>query len=293
MIENLMNLCDHQDLVADNFATQRLDSVEIQAKYAENVSTKCIFLAEFLSLMQTEEKQIAILVRPSRMLEILEALFKWHGFVYNRADQPGSGYTGNPAGGPMTIRLIPTEGGISDVSLPSFIIAFDSTYRSVPYLNELRKDPLSPHGLVPLAFLMITHSVEHLDRCLDKSVVAIERKIKLVSCLTQIKDGVGKLGGEYHDPPTAARAVAEYLLNGATDGSWPLLPVPEIEGLDLKMGNSQSHIDGTQDQTVEFSSPSHPAPSTQLPLSIKRQLVSSFFFNIECMLIITRNPMMP
>jgi hypothetical protein len=286
MIEDLDRLCNHQDLIVDDFSTQKLESVERQAKWAENISTKCIFLAEFLALMQTEEKQIAILVRPGRMLEILEALFVWHGFVYNRADQ--SGYAGNTSGGPMKISLIPTEGNILGFDPPSIVIAFDSTYPSFPYLKELRTNPTFQNKPVPLLSLIVTHSIEHLEKCFDKNLDPIERKIKLVSCLTQIGDGVGKLSSEYHVPPMAAKAVAEYLIHGAREGTWPLLPMPNIEDLDLNIESSQ--YEQPNEEPSRSAIPSYDVSLSQAAqLGLKRDLVSSELLYPKGMLIILGN----
>ncbi|KAE9364621.1 hypothetical protein N431DRAFT_388862 [Stipitochalara longipes BDJ] len=238
MMSELDLLCSHQDLIQDDFATQRMDKDDVQSKWAENVSTKCIFLVEFLSLMQTEAKQIAILIRPGRMLEIIEAVFNWHGFVYSRADRPG--YTGNTSGGPMKISLIPTRGEILEFEPPSIVIAFDSTYNSVPFMKDLQVIATSPTKLVPLLSLVVINSIEHLEKCFHGNLEPVERKIKLVSCLTQIKDNVGKLGIGYHDPPAAAKAVADYVMNGAVEGTWPLQSLPDIEDLKLDVDSSQS-----------------------------------------------------
>lgn len=271
MMDDLDQLCSHQDLIDEDFSTQRMEAVERQAKWAENVSTKCIFLAEFLSLMQTEPKQIAILVRPGRMLEILEALFIWHGFVYSRADRPG--YTGNTSGGPMKISLIPTQGEILSADPASIVIAFDSTYTSFPMLKFLRTDPTYPNKLVPLLPLIISYSIEHLEKCFSRNLEPVERKIKLVSCLTQIGDGVGKLGIGFHDPPQGAKAVAEFVVNGAIDGTWPLLPMPDIEDLKLDIDSSQSHQ--TQRELSGSAIPSSNVSMAQASqFSMKRQLVS-------------------
>lgn len=272
MLADLDQLCSHQDLIVEDLSTQRMDAIERQAKWAENISTKCIFLAEFLSLMQTEPKQIAVLVRPGRMLEILEALFIWHGFVYNRADR--SGYTGNISGGPMQVSLIPTQGEILGFDPPSIVIAFDSSYASVPFLDDLRVDTRFPKKVVPLVQLIVTHSIEHLEKCFLRNLEPIERKIRLVSCLTQIGEGVGKLDHDYLPPPKAARAVAEYVVNGTMEGTWPLLPMPEIEDLKLDIDSSQLR----QPSQEEASRSAMPLGNTSMAqasqFGMKRQLVN-------------------
>jgi len=279
MLEDLDQLCSHQDLIIEDLSTQRMDAIERQAKWAENISTKCIFLAEFLSLMQTEPKQIAILVRPGRMLEILEALFIWHGFVYNRADR--SGYTGNISGGPMKVSLIPTQGDILGFDPPSIVIAFDSSYASVPFLEDLRADTRFPKKVVPLIQLIVTHSIEHLEKCFHRNLEPVERKIRLVSCLTQIGEGVGKLDHDYLPPPKAARAVAEYVVNGTVEGTWPLLPMPEIEDLKLDIDSSQPR----QPSQEEVSRSAMPLGNTSMAqtsqFGVKRQLVSFPYLHSE------------
>ena len=281
-IDEMMNeldlLCSHQDLIQEDFSTQRMEEYSIQAKWAENVSTKCIFLVEFLSSMQTEPKQIAILVRPGRMLEIIEAVLNWHSFVYSRADRPG--YTGNTSGGPMKISLIPTQGEILEFDPPSIVIAFDSTSTSIPFMKDLRTNPSSPATLVPLLSLVVINSIEHLERCFGRNLEPVERKIKLVSCLTQIKDNVGKLGIGNYDPPAAASAVANYVMNGAMDGTWPLPSLPDIEDLQLDVDSSQSQQ--PQDDSSEMLSSS----ISQAQISqfgTKRQLVSrQIIFCCKC-----------
>lgn len=229
MISELDRLCDHQDLISEDLSTQRMEPEENQAKWAENVSTKCIFLAEFLPLLQPYDKHVVIMVRPGRMMEILESLFKWHGFVYTRADNPE--WHGNSEGGPMRVTLLPTGGGIYTVDSAAVVIAFDSTAKSVRYLNNFRSHPSSPTTLAPVISLVVTHSVEHLEKCFPTNVEPIERKIKMVSCLSRIAEHVGKLDTEqYPDPPEAARVVQEFVVNGA-NGSWPIMDMPDIEGI--------------------------------------------------------------
>jgi hypothetical protein len=277
MIDELDKLCDHQDLISDDFSTQREDSEELQAKWAENISTKCIFLAEFLPYMLSFEKHIAILVRPGRMTEILEAVLRRYKFLYKRADRPG--YHGDASSGPMRITLIPT-GDQSFLVLPaSVVIAFDSTSVPESYLRELRTNPTIPGGLAPLLSLVITGSIEHLQKCFEENIEPIQRKIRLVSCLSQIGGEVGKLAENYHTPQSAAKAVADYLVNGAVEGSWPLFSMPDIDGLDLQFPSQDgSRVVQPSDSTTQSYHTSSSAPP--VPQStMKRQLVSIVYLS--------------
>jgi hypothetical protein len=277
MIDELDKLCDHQDLISDDFSTQREDSEELQARWAENISTKCIFLAEFLPYMLSFEKHIIILVRPGRMLEILEAILRRYKFSYKRADQHG--YHGDTSSGPMRITLIPTGDQSFPIPPASVVIAFDSTSVPKSYLRELRTNPTIPGGLAPLLSLIITGSVEHLQRCFEENIEPIQRKIRLVSCLSQIGGEVGKLAENYHTPQSAAKAVADYLVNGAVEGSWPLFSMPDIDGLDLQFPSQDelraAQPSGSTTQSSHTSSSAPPVPQS----TMKRQLVSIVYLS--------------
>jgi hypothetical protein len=266
MMNELERLCDHQDLIESDLSTQRQMSTEEQAKRAENVSTKCIFLAEFLPLIKQAEKHVVILVRPGRMLEILESLFQWHELEYSRADRPG--WPGNNPG--IKITLLPTGGEKYNVEPASLVIAFDSTSESVSYLKDVRADSANPNKLAPLFYLVITHSVEHLEMCFPKNLEHIQRQIKLVLSLSQIMDNVGKLKEGYPDPPEAAKSVAAFV-NGTTD-IWPIPYMPAIEGIEGVEG-----IDLRFDETQESNESNHyPTLMAEEAYrsSIKQQLVS-------------------
>lgn len=279
MIDELNKLCDHQDLISDDYSTQREVSEELQAKWAENISTKCIFLAEFLPYMLSFEKHIAILVRPGRMTEILEAVLRRYKFLYRRADQ--SDYHGDASLGPMRITLIPTGNESFPVQPASVVIAFDSTSVPESYLRELRTDPTIPGRLTPLLSLVITGSIEHLQKCFEENIEPIQRKIRLVSCLSQIGGDVGKLAENYHTPQSAAKAVADYLVSGAVEGSWPLFSMPDIDGLDLQFPSpGESRLVQPSGSTTQSYHTSSSAP--QVPQStMKRQLGTEDAINSE------------
>ena len=272
MIKDLELICDHPDLISQDFSSQRMVPEGAQAGYAENVSTKCIFLAEFLEAIRTFETHVAILVRPGRMLEILEALLRWHEYSYDRPDRPD--FVSHNGRGPLKITLLPTGLGERQFSITpaSIVIAFDRSFQGEKYANDLRVDPVDPKKLAPLISLIVTQSIEHLQLCFDKPIHRVYRLMKLVNCLKDIDDGVGVLSHEYLPPPEAARAVVAFAVGGTADGLWPLLPMPEIDGislaLDTELESKQTQLSGSTTQSYNTSSP---APTLQS--GFKRQLV--------------------
>jgi hypothetical protein len=223
--------------------------------------------------MLSFEKLIAILVRPGRMLEILEAVLRRYKFLYQRADRLG--FHGDASSGPMRITLIPTGDQSFPVQPASVVIAFDSTSVPESYLRELRTNPTIPGGLAPLLSLVITGSVEHLQKCFEENIEPIQRKIRLVSCLSQIGGEVGKLAENYHTPQSAAKAVADYLVNGAVEGSWPLFSMPDIDGLDLQFpSQDESRAAQPSGSTTQSYHTSSSAPQVPQQSTMKRLLVS-------------------
>jgi hypothetical protein len=275
MIDRLKMICDHQDLIDADSATQQMEPDHQQARWAENISTKCIFLAEFFNSLRSIDTHIALLVRSGRMMDILEALFRTNGYRYSRPDRPP-----NPAGqGLLRISLLPTNVSQHnfDVEPASLVIAFDSTFVKEPYVESLRADRLNVNRLIPLVHLVITHSIEHLELCIKKNMNQLDRKAILVNSLSHIRQEVGKLDSDYPSPDTAAKAVADFVVEGAI-GEWPLLPMPDIEGIEpipditAEEHSNEAQLSGSTTQSYDISSP------TVLQPAFKRPLVSSTNF---------------
>jgi hypothetical protein len=268
MVEELKMLTDHQDLITDMSLTQSTVPDEHQAKWAETCSTKCLFLRYFLGDLRREEKHVAILARPGRMLDILESILKVNGFIYERPDRPSR--SNNRAVGPLRITLLPTglNGGQYVVNRADAVIAFDETFRaSERYSKVLRTHLYEPGKLSPLISLIVAYSAEHLELCLPKFRDPIERKICLVNFIAQKRDKLGELDEGLLWPQQAAAAVAQYLR--VDDSTWPLPQIPDITGLEVP-DSSQQQI---QSSLITQSQDEVPLPATTPHGATKRTLV--------------------
>ncbi|KAF4632195.1 hypothetical protein G7Y89_g5928 [Cudoniella acicularis] len=262
MIDELEKTCEHPDLNDDDFSTQRAEPFERQARYAENISTKCMFLSDLIGHLRNSDKHVIVACRPGRMQEILASILLHHGFALN--DNQNTYYDTSKAG--MSIRLLPCQkvedndigkggGPIDDnvtVFRPSIAIAFDSLgYKS--YIKSLPSYPRE--NPIPLVSLVVTHSIEHLNLCLEENMNIAERRVTLVSCLSQIGDGVGKLSSDHASPSNAAEAVASFVV-GETDGQWPLLQLDEIDGIDFDVSPGASQASQTSQAELTNINPS-------------------------------------
>ena len=269
MMDRLEKICDHQDLIDEDSTTQQMESDHRQARWAENISTKCMFLAGFFNSLRSINTHILILARPGRMMDILEALLRAHGYVYTRPDRPSS----QSGQGPLKISLLPTDVGERNYGLEpaSMVIAFDSTFVKGPYVESLRTDPRNTNRLVPRVHLVVTHSIEHLELCIKKNISQLDRKAIFVNALSHLREEIGKLDSDFLSPEAAAKAVADFLVDGAS-GEWPLPPMPYIEGLDsvpetpAEPSSSEAQSSGSTTQSYDMLSSAAAQPAFKRPL---------------------------
>jgi hypothetical protein len=256
MINTLKKLSDHQDIMFDASSTQINAPDEINAGFAITISTKCLFLREFLDAVRSLEVHIAILSRPGQMMDILESLLRANEFNYSRLGE-GTGFSTAGAGA-LRVTLLATgnEGPVYVVDRAAMVIAFDDTFRSSDrYTSALRAGLYDTESLAPLVSLVVTNSAEHLDICIPQLPDPLERKMILVSSIAQtVRDhDVGKFLAEEPSPFYAAAAVATYLENGGGDSdAWPLPPITEITSIEVIEPVKQSSGSTTQsDDPVE------------------------------------------
>ncbi|ESZ93081.1 hypothetical protein SBOR_6511 [Sclerotinia borealis F-4128] len=236
MLEELKLICDHQDLIVEESSTQNLDD-SAQARYAVTISTKFLFIQQFLSSLRVTKVHVVILARDA-ILPILEALFRSQNFYYNRPDMPGnmSENLGKSEEDMMQITLLPTWIDVRDciVAPASVVVAFDSSFSASQGEDEhyqaLPFDPRNPDKRAPLLWLVITNSVEHVELCIPTTLESSERKDRLVQYVARTRKVVGLLDTSiYPDPEVAARGAAEYVLDDSLESEWSLLPMPNID----------------------------------------------------------------
>ncbi|KAF7868491.1 hypothetical protein EAF04_005022 [Stromatinia cepivora] len=232
MIEELKLICDHQDLIVEESSTQSLDD-SAQARYAVTISTKFLFIQQFLDSLRAAKVHVVILARDA-ILPILEALFRWQQYNYSRPDIPGN--PGKSEKDLMQITLLPTWIDVRDciVAPASVVVAFDSSFLASQggdeYSEILPFDPRNPDKRAPLLWLVVTNSIEHLELCIPTTLESSERKDRLVQYVAQTRKFIGRLDTSiYPEPQQAARAAAEYVLDDSVEAEWPIMPMPNID----------------------------------------------------------------
>ena len=282
LLDQLKKVCDNQDLIADDPLTQSED--RIQARYAEDISTKCMFLKEVLDALREKDEHIAVLVRPGKMMDIIEAILRTydHDYVLDGAD---AAFTGK---WPLKVSLVRTSARNGQVTLSaaSIIIAFDSTFASQDLPAGLRSRSSRQNEPAPVIQLVVANSAEHIELCIQKTIDPLDRQLCLVSYVTQLRKAAGLLSHDRY-PATeayfhkeragfdkATEDVAAYLAD--PNAEWPLLPMPDIKGVKSPLDIGPTQLAATSEEAPGSSTQSYnTSKHSSLPaVSSKRPSVS-------------------
>jgi hypothetical protein len=272
MIENLKLLGDHKELFSEEGFSQSGTSKEAISKWALTCSPKCYFLERLFESMRDSSSHVAVLARPGKMMDILEAILQTHNFNYYRPDKQSR--SDMSARGTLTVTLLPTgfRGGQFVVNPADAVIAFDSTFfRGERYSKALRAHTYGPTKQSPLIMLVVEDSAEHFELCLPESLDPIERRSYLVDFICQQRKEVG-LNTKIR-PEDAAVSVGNYLRANSNnhtgvDGplEWPLPPNRFVSNLDVPDSLlPQQSGSTTQSRDVQTPGPASPQNMTKRP----------------------------
>lgn len=241
LFENLRRLCDHQDTFDDSSSTQHsstpLTHVE-QTLWAETCSTKCMFLSHLLVRLANSNQPLHVVVvcRPA-IMDILRDICQFRNLTHDFAGTTAS----LTDSGAFKVTLYPTGMHKINTSPASVVVAFGCDTSESQLLKHIRA---SPSALAPLISLVVTHSIEHLDRCfdVDDDLDGMQKRIRMAKCLRQLGGSMGIMDPQHDDPQHAANLVAQFLENAALVGTWPLPLMPEIDGVKLSLVVSNQDI---------------------------------------------------
>ncbi|SZF00587.1 unnamed protein product [Blumeria hordei] len=266
LIDYLRKLCDHLRPTLDDLSSNTQDLAVYQAKYAENVSTKFIFLSEFLSHMKMQDRHIIVLISERELMEVIEVFLRAHNFCYSRADRPGlvSDCSGDSR---MRVTILLSSERSYQIKTSDIIIAFDSSYSRIAHLAKLKSGTDTSNLSVSVIHLVITHSIQHLERELQPLTKDTAGKLQLFKLIHTAADKVGIIPRNYQEPPGAAKAVAQFYIQGEVQGSWPLGSLPDLdENIKHFQKDQISMLYGSSEELQHMKSELH----SITPASLKR-----------------------
>ncbi|KAI9828413.1 MAG: hypothetical protein M1832_002841 [Thelocarpon impressellum] len=277
MIQRVKKVTVHPDLENAGTISHRQAPEYEEAKWAENSSSKFLFMRHLFDALRHQEEHIAVLARPGQTLDILEAFLKGNGIGYERPDRHSR--SEGRSTDLMRVTLLPTgeEGGAFMVNRASAVIALDDTFAAEDrQVRDLREHLLNVGQQSPVLSLVVVQSAEHIERCVPDSLEDEERLQMLVSCIGQTMHEVGQLPPEAASPKAAAQEVATFLMGvGATnDAPWPLPLLGEISTMEFltESQSSEESAGGAETRLEDLLAPQRVTIS--MPRTQKRSLSS-------------------
>ncbi|KHJ32834.1 putative 60s ribosomal protein l4-a [Erysiphe necator] len=290
-LDNLRKFCDYPSLeFIDEFAKQEYNQF-YGAKFAENINTKIIFIIEFLGQIRPHGKRIVIIIR-QELVDVFESIFKKQDIAFSRANGPKT-VIENFETSRMRVTLVLAPDEISNVKHADVVIAFDSSYLQNYNSKRFGKCANFFKSSTIILHLIISHSVEHLEKILHPKTGLLNDKIRFVKLARTVASRVGKLPRGYPGPPDSAKLVAKYLLQDDLDASWPLPSLPDLkislEELGIELNTSLSGLteESSESPRCHVSRDSTPVKhqmlsnSTEIFDSPKRRKINSSVSNLS------------
>lgn len=251
IFQQLLDLCDLPAWVHD--VTEL--NTDAMWKHATGTNSKFSFVFEFLSDIRDLDTRVLILCRSGYTFQYLEALLSAPGFSYSILGQDpvkeeGEGLVVTLASADQDLSI--AQGAVD------IVISFDHVARTVD-LSQVFSPSVTPLVL----FLVVTHSIEHIDLQLGSEPRGIERKNALNLAIGTARElELLKSPEASSEPHEIAKKFARYVRNPEIDLIWEESQVPD-QVLDCWL-SSQAN---TQDQLLS-------RQGTIDSLNRKRRLVS-------------------
>jgi len=273
MVDRLIKLTIHSDLLDSVVMTQEQISEIDQVQWAVTCSRKFDFLGAFITAARAADIHVVVMASHGKLLDILETFLKAYHAVYVRPDVMRR--SDSAAEGPLRFTLLATTDSSSIVSTAALVIAFDETVNTQdPRVTALRAHMLEVGKLSPLIHLLVVNSAEHIEKCLPTSWTGVQRLQALVSCIAQTRHKVGQLPPEMLGPRGAAEELVAFLSLREPEDQPTLPTMPKL--VDVKLSESSSQADSSTQSATQQSTVSDIAP----PLNRKRSMVCCSYYGL-------------
>lgn len=255
LTSRLNNVSIHPDLnIPQHLKFSELE-LERESSWAEYSSAKFSFLKCWLQVANTANIHVILAVRGDSQQKIVERYLLGKGFTYTRPrGEFGDNLEVSLMNGSMSFGIHATDGVRELYRPPSAIFVLDSSFDpKSPSVQHIRTTYTRNGGLLPVIWLLIANSCEHIGRCLP-DVSELERMQLLLHETARLHDEVGDLQHDALGVWEDAEEIRNYLSDSFS--SWPLASIEPLHFLSLEPMESAS------------------SPDEPLPGALKRELVS-------------------
>lgn len=232
------NVSTHPDLNISQHLKYNDAELEREASWAEYSSSKFLFLKYWMELSSDHELHVILAVQGDLKQKIVERYLLGKGFAYTGPrEELGDSLEVSMIKGSLSFGVHSSDRVQQLYRPPSAIFVLDTTFDpKTPAVQHIRTTYTRNGGLLPVIWLLIANTCEHIERCLV-GVPEPDRMRLLLQETARLHDDAGDLQddalGAYED----AEEIRNYLLDQLA--SWPLptieplhfLPPDELESL--------------------------------------------------------------
>lgn len=228
-VQTMHDIVTHIDLTNETTASQSDVEPADVVEWDRSVSPKFKFLWHLFEALRNHKIHIVMVVKPGRLLDILENFLKGTKLKYSRPDVDRRDDSLSDA---LLVTLLSTsgEGSTASVRPANLVLSLDHVVDvKNPLVRALRTNSTRTEYLAPVVSLAMVNSVDHIERSCTPNLVGANRVRVLVTCIAKLRREAGKMEGNFLPIDESAMEVARFVLMGGTEDQWPL---PSIGPLD-------------------------------------------------------------
>lgn len=258
LVAKLHQITKHPDLMNEESFTQVQTDPRHKAQWDKDTSAKFRFLHFLFAQLADHNFHLVIDVEQGRLLDILDTFLTGLNVQHVRA---GTQDILSQASG-LRVTLLPKHIDSAEVPKADLVIGFEG---SITLIDNERKSLRSRDigGVVPLLYLVIPKTVEHIERYLQSepyiSTSSTRRLTILIENIGLLRNEAGLRQIHDQDSQNCAASISKWLLDGHPASDWP---IDELPDLTLKDPTSDS-------QATTASESTQPVPASS---SSKRSL---------------------
>lgn len=201
---------------------------EAEASWAEYSSTKFLFFGHLIDIASMRDLHLIIAAQNDRKRNTVERYLLGKGFAYTRPrDEMGGSVEVSLVKNNLSFGVHSADSVRDIYKAPSAIFVLDSNFNAkAPAVEYIRTTYTRNGGLLPVIWLLIPNTCEHIQRCLPDSAESNQLRL-----LMQYTARLHYDAGDLQDDAPGVHESAEEILTYLVDPLAVAWPLPAIEPL--------------------------------------------------------------
>lgn len=201
-----------------------------EASWAEYSSTKFLFFGHLIDIASTRDLHLIIAAQDDRKQNLIERYLLGKGFSYTRSrDEMGGAVEVSLMKDSLSFGIHSNDNVRDLYKAPSAIFVLDSTFNpKAPSIEYIRTTYTRNGGPLPVIWLLISNTCEHIQRCLPDASESEQLRI-LLQYTARLHYDVGDLQEDALGVHESAEEILNYLVEPSTV-AWPLAMIEPLHG---------------------------------------------------------------